>query len=83
MILMNILKSIYSFYAGALNVVPPNIRTIAAIVVLVILVVLFLKFVKKSVLWLIIFILLVPAAFPAIVQISQAIWNKVLKPLLS
>lgn len=75
-------NAIFQTYSSAFDVIPSGFRTIAAVVVVIILIYIFLNFVRKSIVWLIIFILLVPTALPAIRQIGLSFYNGVIQPLL-
>lgn len=80
---MAAISEIFHSYSTILDVLPENIRLIAALVILVVLAIIFLRFVQKSVAWLVLFILLLPAALPALREIGVAIWEKIIVPFLS
>lgn len=79
---MDTFKQFFYSYSTSLDILPENIRLIAAIVIIVILLIIFLRFIQKSIIWLVIFILLLPAAWPALHEIGLSIWEKVLQPII-
>jgi len=80
--MMNAINTIIYSYSHALDIIPANVRTLVAFAILIILVVLFLKFVKKSIIWMVVFILLLPTAYPALRQIFTAFWQHLIQPFL-
>ena len=79
---MEVIKQFFSAYSTSLDVLPEDIRLVAAVAIIILLIILFVRFVQKSIAWIIIFILLVPAAWPALHEIGTAFWDKVLVPFL-
>jgi hypothetical protein len=73
------MSKILDFYNQALNLIPPQYRTILAVIVLIILVFSLIRFLKKNLVWLVIFLLLLPAAYPAIKQVSAIVWGWIQK----
>ena len=73
------MSKILDLYNQGLNMIPPQYRTILAVVVLIILVFSLIRFLKKNLIWLVVFILLLPAAYPAIKQISTIVWGWIQK----
>jgi len=49
---------------------------------LVILVVLFLRFIQKSIAWMVLFFLLLPAGWPALREIALSFWDKIIVPFM-
>ena len=76
---MDVMQKVIDFYNQGLNMIPPQYRTILAVVVLIILVFSLIRFLKKNLIWLVVFILLLPAAYPAIKQISTIVWGWIQK----
>ena len=74
-------QTIFGAYTSAFDAIPQNLRTVVAVIVVIILVGIFIGFVRKSLVWLLIFILLVPTAYPAIKQIGLSIYHGVIVPL--
>ncbi len=54
-------------------------RVVIAVIVLIFLVYAIVNFFKKNWLWIIIFVLLLPAAYPALKQIGLALWQLIQK----
>ncbi len=75
-------NAIFQTYSSAFDIIPTGFRTVAAIIVVIILIYIFLNFVRKSIVWFIIFLLLVPTALPAVRQIGLSLYNGVIQPLL-
>ena len=76
------ISNFFNAYFTAFDVIPVNLRTVAAVIVVIILVLIFINFVRKSLVWLLIFLLLVPTALPAVKQIGFSIYTGVIQPLL-
>lgn len=76
---MDVMQKVIDFYNQGLNMIPSQYRTILAVVVLIILVFSLIRFLKKNLIWLVVFILLLPAAYPAIKQISTIVWGWIQK----
>lgn len=79
---METLKQIFYSYTHILDILPEGVRVLVAIGILIVLAVLFLRFVQKSIAWMILFLLLLPAALPALKEIGVYLWEKVIVPLL-
>lgn len=77
-----VFQKILNIYTSVFNVIPDQWRTVAAVVVVLILLSLFLGFIKRSFLWIIIFILLVPTAYPAFKQLGLSFYSYIIEPLL-
>jgi hypothetical protein len=75
-------QKILDVYSSIFNTVPSEWRTVAAVVVVVILVSLFLGFIKRSFVWILIFILLMPTAYPAFKQLGISFYNYIIAPLI-
>ena len=79
---MELLKNVLATYSTALEFLPENFRLLAAIFILVILVVLFLRFIQKSIAWMVLFFLLLPAGWPALREIALSFWDKIIVPFM-
>lgn len=79
---MDLIKQFFHSYSTSLEILPEGIRLVAAIAILIVLAIIFLRFIQKSIIWLIIFVLLLPAAWPALREIGLTFWEKVLVPFL-
>jgi len=66
------MDKILEFYNRGLELIPVAYRVPIAIIVLVFLVFALINFLKKNLIWLVIFILLLPAAWPSIKQVVEA-----------
>lgn len=73
------MQKILDFYNQGLAMIPEKYRTILAVIVLIILVFSLIKFLRKNFIWIILFLLLLPAAYPAIKQISTIVWGWIQK----
>ncbi|PIT97150.1 hypothetical protein COT77_02995 [Candidatus Berkelbacteria bacterium CG10_big_fil_rev_8_21_14_0_10_41_12] len=69
------IEKIMHYYDTAMNSIPENARFFLAVVIVIFLVVSLVQFLRKNLLWLVIFIILVPAAWPALKQIGLSIWH--------
>jgi len=65
----NIISQITGLYNKGLEFIPVSLRIPLAIVILIFLVFSLINFLKKNLIWLVVFILLLPAAYPSIRQI--------------
>ncbi len=79
---MTPVDNFFHSYATMLDFIPPDIRFLLSVAIVIILIILFVKYISKSVFWLVIFILLVPTAYPAIREIILVIYNKIIQPLI-
>ncbi|HOE74837.1 MAG TPA: hypothetical protein PLC05_02230 [bacterium] len=79
---MEIFKSILAAYSTVLGFLPENLRLGVAIFVLLVLMVLFWRFIQKSIIWLILFFLLLPAGWPALCEVGLSIWEKIIVPIV-
>jgi len=66
---------IFSYYNALLELIPEVYRLPLAILIILFLVFALINFFKKNLLWIILFIVLLPAAWPSIRQIGLAIWE--------
>lgn len=73
------MNKILSYYEIAMNAIPESVRFYLAVVILVILVISLVQFLKKNLLWIVIFIILAPAAWPALKQIWAGAWSLIQK----
>jgi len=73
------MNKIIDIYNQGLALIPPQYRTILAVIVLIILVFSLIKFLRKNFIWIILFLLLLPAAYPAIKQIGAILWGWIQK----
>lgn len=73
------MNKILSYYEIAMNAIPETVRFYLAVVILLILVISLVQFLKKNLLWIIVFIIFAPAAWPALKQIWAGIWSLVQK----
>jgi len=65
------MQTIIELYNKGLETIPAAYRLPLAIIVLVFLVVALVNFMRKNLLWIVIFILLLPAAWPALKQVGK------------
>lgn len=73
------MEQIFSYYNALLELIPAAYRLPLAILIILFLVFALINFFKKNWLWLVLFLLLLPAAWPSIRQIGLAIWELVQK----
>jgi len=69
------MQQIIDFYNNLLNLIPEQYRIILAVLIIVILIFSLIRFLKKNLIWLVIFVLLLPAAWPSIRQIGTIAWE--------
>lgn len=72
-------NKVLTYYESAMNAIPETVRFYLAVVILLILVISLIQFVKKNLFWIVIFIILAPAAWPALKQIGTAAYNLIQK----
>lgn len=65
------MSTIIELYNKGLETIPAVYRLPLAIIVLVFLVVALVNFMRKNLLWVVVFILLLPAAWPALKQVGK------------
>ncbi|OQA51786.1 MAG: hypothetical protein BWY43_00826 [candidate division WS2 bacterium ADurb.Bin280] len=65
------MNNIFELYKTAMEKIPLAWQYPLAIIILLIIIFSFLKFVKKNLLWIIIFIALLPASYPAIITLYE------------
>lgn len=79
---MDTIKQIFYSYTHILDILPEDVRVLTAVIILIILLILFLRFVQKSIGWMVLFILLLPAAWPAVREIGVYLYEKIVIPLM-
>ena len=67
------MTQIIDYYDKAINVIPEPYRLPVSIIVLVFLIFALISFMKKNLVWMVIFILLLPASYPALKQVYFAL----------
>jgi len=75
-------NEIFYSYSHSLNFVPEGMRVFVALLIIAILLLLIFIFIKRNIIYLIIFILLLPIAWPAIYVINTALWQNLITPML-
>jgi len=73
------MSTIINYYNTLLELIPAAYRLPIAIIIIVFLVIALINFFKKNLIWIVLFIILLPAAWPAIRQIGVSIWELVQK----
>lgn len=63
------MNTVINYYSYILNLIPETYRLPIAVIVLVFLFFALINFFKKNLIWIILFIILLPAAWPSIKQI--------------
>jgi len=76
------LQKVLNIYTSVFDAIPSQWRTVAAVGVILILLSFFLGFIKRSFVWIIIFIVLVPTAYPAFKQLGLSFYSYIIEPLL-
>ena len=71
---MNALNKVFDYYNKLIGFLPPYLRVVVAVVIILVLIFSFVKFIKKNFVWVIIFFLLLPAVWPSL----KVIWNALL-----
>lgn len=74
-----LMQTVIDYYNQALSLIPEAYRLPIAIIVLIVLVFSLIKFLKKNLVWIVIFIILLPAAYPAVRQVALSVWNLIQK----
>ena len=69
------MDTIINYYNGLLELIPAAYRLPISIIIIVFLVFALINFFKKNLIWIILFILLLPAAWPSIKQIGLSIYE--------
>jgi len=73
------MQTVIDYYNQALQLIPDAYRLPIAIIVLIVLVFSLIKFLKKNLIWIVLFLILLPAAYPAIKQVINSIWDLIQK----
>jgi uncharacterized membrane protein YdbT with pleckstrin-like domain len=73
------METIINYYNSILELIPAAYRLPISIIIIIFLVFALVNFFKKNLLWIILFILLLPAAWPAIKQIGFSIYELIQK----
>lgn len=73
------MQTIIDYYNHALSLIPDVYRLPLSIIVIVILVFALIKFLRKNLIWIVIFLLLLPAAYPAVKQVGISLWDLIQK----
>jgi len=69
------MQSIINYYNQLLELIPMQYRIVIAVIVLIFLVYALISFFRKNWFWIIVFVILLPAAWPALRQIGLALWQ--------
>lgn len=69
------MQTVINYYNQALQLIPEAYRLPLSIIVIVILVFALIKFLRKNLIWIVIFLLLLPAAYPAVKQVGISLWS--------
>lgn len=73
------MDKILEYYSKSLELIPATYRLPLAVLILVFLVFSLISFLKKHLLWIVIFLILLPAAWPSLKQIGLFLWQLVQK----
>jgi len=73
------MQTIIDYYNQVLSLIPDAYRLPLSIIIIVILVFALVKFLRKNLIWIVLFLLLLPAAYPAIRQIGISVWGFIQK----
>jgi len=73
------MQTVINYYNQALQLIPEAYRLPLSIIVIVILVFALIKFLRKNLIWIVIFLLLLPAAYPAVKQVGISLWDLIQK----
>ena len=73
------MQTIIDYYNQVLSLIPDAYRLPLSIIIIVILVLALVKFLRKNLIWIVLFLLLLPAAYPAIRQIGISVWGFIQK----
>lgn len=68
------MSQILEYYNKGLELIPVAYRVPIAIIILIVLVFSLINFLRKNLIWIVLFILLLPAAWPALKQIGGSLW---------
>jgi len=79
---MEIILAIFDYYKQIFNQIPDSARLLIAFGVFIVIGIILIRFIKRSIVWLLIALLLMPALAPAAVTIYQAIFQKLIEPIL-
>jgi len=70
---------IINYYNALLELIPAAYRLPISVIIIVFLIFALINFFKKNLLWIILFILLLPAAWPSIKQIGLSVYELIQK----
>ena len=73
------MTQILDYYNKALELIPVAYRVPIAIIILIVLVFSLINFLRKNLIWIVLFILLLPAAWPALRQVGGSLWTLIQK----
>lgn len=73
------MTTIINYYNSLLELIPAVYRLPIAIIIIIFLIFALFNFFKKNLLWIILFIVLLPAAWPSIKQIGLSAWELIQK----
>jgi len=73
------MNQILNFYNRGLELIPVTYRLPLAVLILVFLIFALVNFFKKNIYWIVIFILLLPAAWPSLKQLGSTLWQLIQK----
>jgi len=79
---MDKIIAVFKFYTIYFNAIPDSARLLIALAVFIVIGIVLVRFIKKSVIWFVVIIILIPATAPAAVTIYQAIFQKWIEPIL-
>ena len=72
---MEPMQTVINYYNQVLSLIPDAYRLPLSIIIVIILVFALIKFLRKNLIWIVLFLILLPAAYPAIRQIGISAWN--------
>jgi len=73
------METIVNYYNGLLELIPAAWRLPISVLIIIFLIFALFNFFKKNLLWIILFLLLLPAAWPAIRQVGLSVWELIQK----
>ena len=73
------MNTIINYYNSLLGLIPATYRLPLAILIILFLVFALINFFKKNLIWIVLFIILLPAAWPSIKQIGLSIYDLIQK----
>jgi len=73
------MQKLLDIYNQGLALIPEQYRTVLAVIIIIVLVFSIIKFLRKNFIWIILFLLLLPAAYPAVKQIGSILWGWIQK----